>query len=400
MIYKIGDSIISPFGSSTEDNYVAVLSGLSSIELHPTGTRGVPFPFAASLMNPLQLEDFASAFMGAGTHLVSRMRQAMAAALGEAMLASIVPSFKEQIFRQKRVLVIVCTTKGNVESLDNNKEGTFVSPRAYSWHIAQHHMESLHMTNKPVVLTSTAISGLQAQLLALRLLDTFDRYDYAVVIGVELVQKLALQGFQSLGVLSDKRCKPYDENRKGMNLGEAAACVIYASSKAYERDKAFFQQKRNTIALVAGKCTCDAYAIDHPSPSGEGLYMALSAVKKDIRTRDIAFINGNGAGLLAPDEAESVAIERAGLSKIPLNSYKANFGYSSGTAGLIESIVSCRAFEDNVLLPTLGYERKGVTGAINVASGKPTWLSKRKPYFIKSNSGYGGLNAALLFTKL
>ena len=96
------------------------------------------------------------------------------------------------------------------------------------------------------------------------------------------------------------------------------------------------------------------------------------------------------------DQMESVAIERAGLSQIPVNTYKGYFGHTMGAAGVLETILSMKAIDNNVIIGTKGFEELGVSGKISLSAvSQPTGKSK----FIKMISGFGGCNAAIVISK-
>ncbi len=116
----------------------------------------------------------------------------------------------------------------------------------------------------------------------------------------------------------------------------------------------------------------------------------------DTNPAKIAFINAHGTATLYNDEMESFAIERAGLSKVPVNGLKGYYGHTMGAAGILESILSMQAINDHNILATKGYETMGVTHPLVLSNqNQPT----KKRAFIKLLSGFGGSNAALLFAK-
>jgi 3-oxoacyl-[acyl-carrier-protein] synthase-1 len=214
------------------------------------------------------------------------------------------------------------------------------------------------------------------------------QYDTAVVIGADVLSPFIVAGFQSLKALSDEQCRPFSANRKGLNLGEAAATVVYQ----------IVDDNSDGWRMLAGAVRNDANHISGPSRTGEGSYQALTAVIRDIglSTNDLACLNVHGTSTLYNDEMESIAIDRAGLLDVPVNALKGIFGHTMGAAGILESIVSMLALDNGVVLPTRGYENCGVSRPVNVsASARPASGNS----FIKLLSGFGGVNGALLFRK-
>ena len=116
----------------------------------------------------------------------------------------------------------------------------------------------------------------------------------------------------------------------------------------------------------------------------------------DLNPDQLAFINTHGTATLYNDEMESVAIERAGLSNVPVNGLKGYYGHTMGAAGILETILSMWAVDDHTILATRGFENLGVTHPL-VLSSENRQTDKRA--FIKLLSGFGGCNAALLLAK-
>ena len=141
----------------------------------------------------------------------------------------------------------------------------------------------------------------------------------------------------------------------------------------------------------------DGFHISSPSNKGEGCYRALRSVLQRQDLDDIAFLNAHGTATLFNDEMESVAIDRAGLSELPVNSLKGYFGHTMGAAGVLETIISIRALDEGIILPTKGYENLGVSRKIMVTS---QMMETGKRSFIKMMSGFGGCNAAMLFKRV
>lgn len=397
MIYILGHAVVSPLGFTTQEHCRAIVRGQSSVMPYPAGTFGLPFSFSASLFDSFLLEERAAGFCGAMTHMYGRVQQALELAFGQAVNASVDNFFKSQIYNNKRILFIVCANKGSVELLEN-KEEMPNAPQIYPWHIVQRMMAEHGVVSEPIVLTNSAVTGVYGFQVAQEMLESTDRFDYVVLCGVELVPKRTLAGFHSMGGLSETRCKPFDVAWNGMNLGEAAACVILASEKAYQRDRNTYV-KASHATFVTGACCNDAYDVTKPYLIGEGLYRALKKVLAKIPLKELAFVNAFANGTIAGDNAESIALERAGLSKIPVTSYKANLGYSSGASGLVDCLISLEALENNMVLPTLGFERMGVDGRIDVVK-HTRHIPTSKTSFIKVSMGYGGVNTASLFTKI
>ena len=129
---------------------------------------------------------------------------------------------------------------------------------------------------------------------------------------------------------------------------------------------------------------------------GEGSFRALRQILDGVNPEDIAFVNAHGTATLFNDEMESVAIDRAGLGAVPVNSLKGYYGHTMGAAGILETIISMKSLDEGLVLATRGYENIGVSRAIQVTKQN---LTTDKKAFVKMISGFGGCNAVMLFKK-
>ena len=363
----ISDSMITPLGLSSGENFRALMSGRSGVSYHE-GTFGVPEPFMASL---LDRETIFSEACRRGVKGFNLFETILVLSIEDALLGTGIDVTSE------RTGLIISSIKGNVEAIGADPADVPVSVSAHR--IAGY----FGNPNSPLVVSNACISGLTALVHARRLLLS-GRFDTVVVAGCEVQSKFIVSGFQSLKALSPKPCKPFDEDRTGLNLGEAAATMVLTLAED------------GPWELVEGATRNDAHHISCPSMAGEGSYNALRYVLKGCDPSDVAFINVHGTSTLYNDEMESVAIDRAGMIATPVNALKAYYGHTMGAAGILESIISMRAVESGVILPTLGFETLGVSCPVNISN---RLRRTDKTAFIKLLSGFGGCNAAMLFRK-
>ena len=212
------------------------------------------------------------------------------------------------------------------------------------------------------------------------------QYDAAVVIGADVLSPFIVAGFQSLKALSDEQCRPFSANRKGLNLGEAAATVVYQVA----------DDNSDGWRMLAGAVRNDANHISGPSRTGEGSYRALLSVlgSSKLTASDLACLNVHGTSTLYNDEMESIAINRAGLNAVPVNAMKGYYGHTLGAAGVLETLLSMRAVEEGKVPATRGFDELGVTNPVLVSSES---FDTQKRAFVKLLSGFGGCNAAAVF---
>lgn len=374
MAYIIADNIISPLGETSEDNYLSVKSGRSGIRAYEPGTCNIPEGFNASLL----FEDFETLALKSAQKAIANAQKNIGnaqKAMGNVQLE----------LKGKRTAFILSSTKGNIEENISLADS------------AQRIASQLGIDTKPIVVCNACISGLSALILGNRLIDS-GLYDAAIVCGCDTPRQFILSGFQSLKALSPEPCRPFDMERMGLNLGEAAATLILSKNPI----------QRNSWRMGDGFIRNDAFHISTPSKTADGLYLSLqrtlesftkeiSSTCKQIDLKEhLAFINAHGTATLFNDQMESVAIGRAGLSDLPANAYKSFWGHTMGAAGILETIISMKAIDDDTILGTKGFSELGVSGKMNIcAENRPT----DKKGFIKMLSGFGGCNATIWAAK-
>lgn len=374
MITKIADNVISPLGGTSEENFRAVLAGETKMR-RQEGTFGLPEPFCASL---LEREDMLRQFdaeVGAGEGLTFFEKLCILSAKRAVEKCNLTP-------REDNVLFILATTKGNVDCLEDSPS----DPRCYLAESAHKIARHFGNYNQPLVVSNACISGVCAQIAAVREL-LGGRYRYAVVIGCDVLSRFIVSGFQSFKALSPEPCKPYDKERKGLNLGEAAGTIILKAGRpAHDDDWRY----------VASSIHNDANHISGPSRTGEGSYRVLRDILGDIGADEIGFVNVHGTSTAYNDEMESIALHRAVLDRVPVNALKGNYGHTLGAAGIIETILSMKAIENGVVLPTRGFDTPGTSCEVNISN--QTRQTDRHA-FIKILSGFGGSNAGIAYRK-
>lgn len=367
MAYIIADNIISPLGETSEENYLSVKAGRSGIRAYEPGTCNIPEGFYASLL----FEDFETLALKSAQKAIANALKTM----GNMRLE----------LKGKRTAFILSSTKGNIEENISLADS------------AQRIANLLGIDSQPIVVCNACISGLSALILGNRLIDS-GLYDTAIVCGCDTPRQFILSGFQSLKALSPEPCRPFDMERMGLNLGEAAATLILSKNPI----------QGNSWRMGDGFIRNDAFHISTPSKTADGLYLSLqrtlesftkeiSSTCKQIDMKEhLAFINAHGTATLFNDQMESVAIGRAGLSDLPANAYKSFWGHTMGAAGILETIISMKAIDDDTILGTRGFSELGVSGKMNIcAENRPT----DKKGFIKMLSGFGGCNATIWAAK-
>lgn len=377
MIAVKADNILSPLGFTTSENYEAVKKGRSALCRYDNKWN-IPEPFVASLINREKVEEQCEQreIKGAYTFFEKMVILSITTALDNSDID----------IQSPRTLIILSTTKGNVDLLRAKVDGV-ADDRLRLGIAATVVAQYFGNPNSPLVVSNACISGVSAMITAMRMIKQ-GYYDCVVVCGADVQSPFIISGFQSLKALSDEPCKPFDDERCGINLGDAAATIVFTAKADAAANEGW--------NAVNGAMRNDGYHISGPSRTAEGSYRCLKSVIQGIDPAELAFINAHGTATLYNDEMESVAIQRAGLQSVPVNSYKGYYGHTMGAAGVLETILSMRSVDDGTILGTKGFASLGVSKRIDVsAENQPT----RKRSFVKLISGFGGSNAAMLFSK-
>jgi 3-oxoacyl-[acyl-carrier-protein] synthase-1 len=149
---------------------------------------------------------------------------------------------------------------------------------------------------------------------------------------------------------------------------------------------------------MGGSVTNDANHISGPSRTGLELSMAMdkALLESGLETGSIDYISAHGTATVFNDEMESKAINLSHLEEVPVNSYKGYWGHTLGAAGIIESVALVASMKRNILFRSAGYDEEGVPEKINVIRET---VSSPVDRCMKTASGFGGCNTALVFQK-
>ncbi len=214
-----------------------------------------------------------------------------------------------------------------------------------------------------------------------------------VVGGSECITKFHLNGFASLMILDKEPCRPFDESRAGLNLGEGAAWLVIESDDHARRRGA------KPLAHLAGYGNaCDAFHQTATSADGEGPYLAMqkALTNAGIMPEQVDYINAHGTGTGNNDISESTAIRRLFGDKVPpVSSTKAFTGHTTSASGTIEAVICLLAMQHSFLPVNLRFSTAGECLT-------PVHKSTAKPlHYVLSNAfGFGGNDSALLFEQV
>ncbi len=213
----------------------------------------------------------------------------------------------------------------------------------------------------------------------------------AIVGGADSLAKFTINGFNSLHILSNEICTPFDEHRKGLNLGEGAAFLVLEKEEDCKNKKVY--------GYVSGYCNAnDAFHPSSLSEQGDGPYAAMSGALKsaNLAPDKINFINTHGTGTENNDEVESRAMMRLFDKPPAFSSTKSNIGHTLGAAGAIEAVYSILNLEQQEVYASLNFKKPiAITGLKPVSKYTKTPIEN-----VMSNSfGFGGNCTSLIFSK-
>lgn len=246
---------------------------------------------------------------------------------------------------------------------------------------------------KMVSTSSTACSSAaNAMILGANLIKA-GVVDIVVAGGAEALTKFHLNGFNSLMILDPEPCRPFDEGRTGINLGEGAAYLVLESEASAKR------RGVKVLAELSGYAnTCDAFHQTASSDNGEGAYLAMTKAMKmaGVDAAEIDYINAHGTGTPNNDQTELAAMKRIWGTKIPeFSSTKSFTGHTTSASGSIETVICILALSNNFLPQNLGWKNPMEEGAMPVAESKEREVNN----IINNSFGFGGNDSSLVFSK-
>jgi len=256
--------------------------------------------------------------------------------------------------------------------------------------VAEYTRARLGLAGPCATISTACSSSAKAFASAQRLMEA-GLIDAAVVGGVDTLCLTTLYGFNSLQLLSAQPCRPYDAERDGISLGEAAVFFLLERADA--------RAPRDAMALLGVGESCDAYHMSAPHPEGRGAREAMRSALESagLGADAIDYVNLHGTGTPSNDAAEDQAVLALFGDRVPVNSTKGMTGHALGAAGAAEAIVSVLAIESQRIPASPGTRTPDprLKARYEIAGG-PRPLAR-----VLSNSfGFGGSNCSLVFGRL
>ncbi len=244
-------------------------------------------------------------------------------------------------------------------------------------------------------ISTACSSGANAIIFGAELIKS-GRYDIVVAGGCESLSSYHFNGFNSLMILDNQLCRPFDDSRSGLNLGEGAGYVVLESELSVNR------RRINALCeLVGYGNACDAFHQTATSENGEGPYRAMTKALEmaNLQPNEIDYVNAHGTGTPNNDLTESVALKRVfGDNSVPdFSSTKAFTGHTTSAAGGVEAVISALCLMNDFMPMSLNFNTP-----IPETGLRPLMENKQKClWYVMTNSfGFGGNDSSLIFSRL
>jgi len=220
--------------------------------------------------------------------------------------------------------------------------------------------------------------------------------DAVIAGGTDALTKFTLNGFNTLMILDRQNCRPFDETRKGLNLGEGAAYLVLVSERLAK------SLKKDPHCRLSGYCNAnDAFHQTASSPNGTGSLLAMKGALENagLKPGQISYINLHGTGTQNNDSSEGAAIQQ--LFEIPypkMSSTKSFTGHTLGASGAMEAVFSVLAIQKGIIYPNLRFSEPMKDLAL---VPETHFLKNVSINHVLSNSfGFGGNCSSLIFSKV
>lgn len=256
--------------------------------------------------------------------------------------------------------------------------------------------KALGFEGHTMIVANACASGANALGHAFDLIST-GAADCVLTGGFEALTELVYAGFDCLQATTTEKCRPFDVNRSGLILGEAAAFLVFES-----RQHAASRGVTPLCQVTGYGYVTDYFHLTQPQPDGASLaqVMTQAASQAGVSPGEIGYVNAHGTATLVNDPAEAAAYNRFfgdALSQARISSTKAAIGHTLGAAGAVEALFTVRALTENILPPQIHLESPlPELAEVLVRKQKPP---RELRHAMSVNLGFGGSNAALLFSR-
>ncbi|SHL38025.1 beta-ketoacyl-[acyl-carrier-protein] synthase family protein [Flavobacterium saccharophilum] len=390
-----GMGIISSIGNSVEENYISLIEnkiGISKIQNIPTVHADVIKVGEIKKTN----EELVSELQLSENNNFSRT-----AMIGTLAAKQAVENAGITLINEFRTGLISATSVGGMDMTEKHYYDYFENPdlvKYISCHdggdVAEKIASELGLKGMVTTISTACSSAANSIMLGARLIKT-GKLDRVIVGGTDALAKFTINGFKTLMILSDDYNKPFDNTRKGLNLGEAAAFLVLESDEMVEK------YNKKVLARVSGYGNAnDAFHQTASSENGDGAYLAMKKAFEvsGLQPSEIDYINVHGTATPNNDLSEGRALLRIYEDgKVPdFSSTKPFTGHTLAAAAAIEAVYSVLAIQNSVVYPNLNFEIPMEEFELQ----PQTSLKMKNIEHVLSNSfGFGGNCSTLIFSK-
>jgi len=291
-------------------------------------------------------------------------------------------------------LLMLATTTGEIELLEDSiisQSGDIKKSEINN--LLEKIQSGLNMEKDAMIISAACASSSTAIAQAASMIKNGIK-DSVLIIGCDSVSEFIYSGFSALQALSKEPASPFDQNRDGLTLGDGAAYAILMSESRAKKEN------KNCLGYVSGwGLSNDSNHITGPSRDGDGLASAIKTSLKtaNINSNEIGSISAHGTGTLYNDSMEMKAFKNIFKAPRPTYSIKGGTGHTLGAAGLIEVLICLKSLSKNIIPPSVGVK--------NTAEDAEEWINTEShklttKHCLSTNSGFGGINAALILSKI
>jgi 3-oxoacyl-(acyl-carrier-protein) synthase len=366
----VASDMFTPYGMGSDSCWNGLLSGRTAI----------------SLVSRFNTAAFQSGVAATISGLAYKEKESL-------VMQMLTPLFKNsRVDIPEDAKLILATTKGEIDFLEKSILVGSGDPRESALNNLLKKVVELTGVRGGSMVVSAACTSSAAAIARAAALVRNRQGDCVLVVACDSVTEFIFAGFSSLMALDKAPARPFDKNRAGLSVGEAAAFALVMSE---ERAR---QEQRTIHGEIAGwGLSDDANHMTGPSRESEGLILAITKAltSAGASTEDIGAISAHGTGTVYNDAMEVRAFHAVFKRKqIPVYSVKGAIGHTMGAAGLVETIIALRSLREKIVPPTINMREPDGDAAGWVSSlMRPV---ERGEMALVTNAGFSGVNTALV----
>lgn len=319
-----------------------------------------------------------------------------------AVLAFLTYSIKDSInelkqkYSKDRIAIILGTSTSGLDETENELKKfmlTGVPSRDFYYKSQEFGDPSMFLADYleidgPAYTISTACSSSARALICGKRMLESGLVDAVIAGAADTLCKVPINGFNSMGVLSQERCLPFNKNRSGINIGEGGGLMILSKEK-------------DSLELLGVGESSDAYHVSSPDPSGAGAISAMEMALNDasLTTDDIGYVNLHGTATKLNDAMESKAMASLFKGKVPCSSTKYMTGHTLGAAGIVEAAILCYLLKHDLDLPVQDFSHDEIDDTLDECGLIKEKIKAKKKVMMSNSFAFGGNNASIIIAK-